>query len=229
MLLCWQCPAPMCCADITAAAAAVTLTPRSRSNLEKWLNPWQRHWSWELQKNSRLCWGKGDNHKYVLFSFYTLFCSWILSTRCNKCFNTTDMWTLQVPASRVLAGTYGRVLEVGSGTGAVSRHLAKLPEIQVPLFPLPQYSPMLLDSARSGPQPPSSREGTEIGWRSGLHGGVRHQAAPWRGHPPFPLLQAAPQESVDTAVLWTTLLHVPQVQQADVLTEVKKPHRHSLP
>ena len=35
-------------------------------------------------------------------------------------------------------------------------------------------------------------------------------------HPQFP-----PQESIDTAVLWTTLLHVPKLQQAEVLAEVK--------
>ena len=38
---------------------------------------------------------------------------------------------VQVLTSRVLAGTSGSVLEVGSGTGAVSRHLAKLPGIKV--------------------------------------------------------------------------------------------------
>ena len=75
-------------------------------------------------------------------------------------------------------------------------------------------------SGRSGPKSPSSREGAEIGWRSGLLGGLRHQAAPRQGHPPSQ--QPAPQESIDTAVLWTTLMHVPKIQQAEVLAEVKK-------
>merc|ERR1711971_1276508 len=71
---------------------------------------------------------------------------------------------------RVLAGTSGRVLEVGSGTGAVCRHLAKLPQIQ----------------CWSGPQPPSSGEGKAIGWWSGLLSGLWNQAALRQGHSPFP-------------------------------------------
>jgi len=47
---------------------------------------------------------------------------------------------------RVLAGTSGRVLEVGSGTGAVSRHLAKLPQIQSVLGVDP--SPLLVERAQ---------------------------------------------------------------------------------
>merc|ERR1711971_928882 len=71
---------------------------------------------------------------------------------------------------RVLSGTSGRVLEVGSGTGAVCRHLAKLPQIQ----------------CWSGPQPPSSGEGKAIGWWSGLLSGLWNQAALRQGHSPFP-------------------------------------------
>jgi len=36
------------------------------------------------------------------------------------------------------------------------------------------------------------------------------------------LPQSSPQESIDTAVLWTTLLHVPKVQQAEVLAEIRR-------
>ena len=45
---------------------------------------------------------------------------------------------------------------------------------------------------------------------------------PWARSHNFQLeQQPAFQESFDTAVLWTTLLHVPKVDQASVLSEVK--------
>ena len=87
-------------------------------------------------------------------------------------------------------------------------------------YPSPLYHGLV--SARSGPQPPSSGEGKAIGWWSGLLSGLWNQAAPRQGHPPFPN-HLPMQESIDTAVLWTTLLHVPKLQQAEVLAEVKKP------
>ena len=64
--LCYHFPASiaMWFLSVTAAAAAaVILTRRSESNLEKWLNPWRRLWSCELQRNSRLCWGRGGKPK----------------------------------------------------------------------------------------------------------------------------------------------------------------------
>ena len=155
----------MCFADIKSAPAVVILTPRSKSNLEKWLNPWQ-----------------------ILF---------------------------------LSSSVQGPGWSIWQSVGSVSTSCKASSDSGAP----PPSSPILLVSARSGPQPPSGGEGTEIGWRSGLLGGLRKQAAPRRGQSPFSLLllQPAPQESIDTAVLWTTLLHVPKVQQAEVLAEVKKP------
>merc|ERR1711971_66505 len=94
---------------------------------------------------------------------------------------------------RVLAGTSGRVLEVGSGTGAVCRHLAKLPQIQSVLGVDP--SPLLVERAKQ------------------LGGGPDYSVACGTK---LPLVK----ESIDTAVLWTTLLHVPKLQQAEMLAEI---------
>merc|ERR1711971_1048263 len=94
---------------------------------------------------------------------------------------------------RVLSGTSGRVLEVGSGTGAVCRHLAKLPQIQSVLGVDP--SPLLVERAKQ------------------LGGGPDYSVACGTK---LPLVK----ESIDTAVLWTTLLHVPKLQQAEMLAEI---------
>ena len=100
------------------------------------------------------------------------------------------------PSSSSLQGPCWNIWQsVGGGQWNRSSVSASGKASRDPGAPLPP-SPILLDSARSGPQPPSGREGTEIGWRSGLHGGVRHQAAPWRGHPSFPLLQQLPRRAL---------------------------------
>merc|ERR1712192_195402 len=89
----------------------------------------------------------------------------------------------------------GRVLEVGSGTGAVCRHLANLPQIQSVLGVDP--SPLLVERAKK------------------LGGGPDYSVACGTKLP-------LGEESIDTAVLWTTLLHVPKVQQAEVLAEIRR-------
>jgi len=94
---------------------------------------------------------------------------------------------------RVLAGTSGSVLEVGSGTGAVSRHLAKLPGIKSVVGVDP--SPLLVERAQK------------------LGGGPDYSVACGTKLP-------LGKESIDTAVLWTTLMHVPKIQQAEVLAEI---------
>eukprot|EP00092_Neocalanus_flemingeri_P010690 GFUD01011514.1.p1 GENE.GFUD01011514.1~~GFUD01011514.1.p1 ORF type:complete len:264 (+),score=89.19 GFUD01011514.1:272-1063(+) len=96
----------------------------------------------------------------------------------------------------ILQNVRGRVMEVGCGTGPVTRHLSKLPGVETVLGIDP--SPHFLDLARG-------MGGDNIEYR--VCGGTEIPAG---------------DGSFDCVVLWTTLSHIPRADHGAVFAEIAR-------